>query len=63
MPQPRKLDDTTEAGIASAYAEGKSTSELATEFGVHSDTVRNAVKRRGVALRPRGGVPGKPRTR
>jgi transposase len=63
MPYPRRLEDDQEVAVAKAYREGASTSELSAEYGVHADTIRNAVTRQGVELRPRGGVPGKPRNR
>lgn len=62
MAAPRSLDDKTEKNIAKAYADGALVKNLASEHQVHTSTIRNAVIRHGVNLRPRGGIPGVPRS-
>lgn len=61
MAATRSLTDKQEKAIAKAYGKGAASADLAADYGVHVSTIRNAVLRQGVTLRPRGGVPGKPR--
>ena len=61
MPQPRRLSDAIEAIIAKKYRSGQLTAQLAAEYGVHKDTIRAALGRQNVDLRPRGGREGLPR--
>jgi Mor family transcriptional regulator len=59
MPHPRALSDADENKIVSAYEQGTQATELAKSHSVHPDTIRNIVRRRGGALRARGGsLPG-----
>jgi IS30 family transposase len=44
-----------EALIIEQYGQERSTRDIAKEHGVTATTIRNVLKRNGVALRPRGG--------
>lgn len=52
-PDPAKIDHAAEL-----YASGKTFSEAAAEVGLNSETVRLALRRRGVEARPRSERPG-----
>ena len=49
----RRLDAEGVAELVAAYAAGGRVKKLATQFGIHRDTVHNILKRQGV-LRPPG---------
>lgn len=62
MPRPCKLAPEKEQEIVTRFNKGELTTPLANEYGVHPDTVRNAVRRAGFSLtRGPGGVLGAPR--
>lgn len=46
----RALDPSDEAKIVELYREGRTTTQLAAQFGVHRTTVSRAVERAGVPL-------------
>lgn len=58
MAQPRALTERDEKAIAKAYAANTPTAQLAAEYGVHADTIRNIAKRAGLTMRNRGGMRG-----
>lgn len=58
MAAPRVLTEKEELAVVQLYKQGSLTGELADGYGVHPDTIRNVVKRAGVALRKQGGVEG-----
>jgi len=47
----RPLDPSQEVKIVELYREGRTTTQLAVQFGVHRTTVSRAVERAGVPLR------------
>jgi DNA-directed RNA polymerase specialized sigma24 family protein len=53
----RRLDAEGVAELVAAYAAGGRVTKLATQFGIHRDTVHNILKRQGV-LRSSGIQPG-----
>ncbi len=58
MPAKRALTDEEEKIVAELYRTGSSTDDLAGQYEVNADTIRNIVKRHGVPLRARGVRPG-----
>lgn len=62
MAAARALDDKTASSIASRYEKGETSAALAAEHGVSTSTILKYVSENGVQLRPRGGVPGRPRS-
>lgn len=48
----RRLTGVEVDELAAAYRAGAALTALATEYGVHTDTVRKWLRRRGVNLRP-----------
>lgn len=63
MGRPRILTSAQEESIVSAYKAGELlTGALAHAHNVHEDTIRNVLRRHGVPLRSRGGLPKELRT-
>lgn len=58
MAQPRALTEREEKAIVKAYSANTPTAQLAGEYGVHPDTIRNIAKRAGLTMRNRGGMRG-----
>jgi transposase-like protein len=48
----RRLDAEGVAELVAAYAAGGRVKKLATQFGIHRDTVHNILKRQGVLRQP-----------
>ena len=48
----KRLDSNGVAELVAAYAAGGRVKKLATEFGIHRDTVHNILKREGVLRQP-----------
>lgn len=51
----RKLSNTQVAEIVHMYASGQSSAEIAKSIGTSANTVRSALRREGVEIRPSGG--------
>ena len=49
---PRKLDPVKMAYAAELYASGKTFQQVATELGMNPESLRIALKRRGIKARP-----------
>jgi DNA-directed RNA polymerase specialized sigma24 family protein len=58
-PQVRKLSDRQVAEAAELYSNGLSTVKVAAMFDVNADTVRKALHRTGVEVRPARGRPAR----
>lgn len=52
-----KLSDQDVKAICKAYEGGASSTELAGDYGVSTNTILNTLRREGVTVRPRGKRP------